>query len=99
MDSNEIGHPQGENQKHLAAVLEDKVKTQIVRIWTKFLRSLFTTDWEQSDEFGRWLSNMTFMYAKANPLNDELGRVIQNEQIWLDSIEGQIQNLGNDPET
>lgn len=42
---------------------------------------------------------MTFMYAKANPLNDELGRVIQNEQIWLDSIEGQIQNLGNDPET
>lgn len=32
MDSNEIGHPQGENQKHLAAVLEDKVKTQIVRI-------------------------------------------------------------------
>lgn len=32
MDSNENGHSQGENQKHLAAGLEEKVKTQIVRI-------------------------------------------------------------------
>lgn len=42
---------------------------------------------------------MTFMYAKANTLNDELGRMIHDEQIWLDSIEGQMHNLGNDPET